>query len=191
MGHDLGIDVTRIDTGFSFHLGVSTVYTDFCFVVHVKRTYNNVFEFHGGISEAHHEIQRAHKDLRFENNVPSVGIGHSKPNYTIESCAQLVAGLLYLQYHRKKQRQTHEERRRHVENLRGDYVSEARHIHSEPHELDTRVRTRPYNKPELSDEARRNVVELSPEYLRELRANRSARSSGGRAMESSPDQGWS
>ncbi|KAL8811458.1 MAG: hypothetical protein Q9223_001707 [Gallowayella weberi] len=105
-------------------------------------------------------------------------------------CALVIAGLLYLQYHRKKQRQTHEERRRHVENVRHDYISEALRIYNQPQELDTRVRTRPYIKPELSDEARRNIVELSPEYLRELVANRSARASGGLAVEPPPNQGW-
>ncbi|KAL8676149.1 MAG: hypothetical protein Q9186_007303 [Xanthomendoza sp. 1 TL-2023] len=112
-------------------------------------------------------------------------------------CVLVVIGLLYLRHHRKMRRHSHEQRRRQVENLRNDYVSEALRIFREPQELDTRVRTRPYVKPELSDEARRNIVELSPEYLRELAGNRILRVSSplrgqgqGQGGEGLMDQGW-
>ncbi|KAI4101526.1 MAG: hypothetical protein LQ339_005023 [Xanthoria mediterranea] len=87
-------------------------------------------------------------------------------------CILLVLTSFYLLHRRKKHKsQQHHNRLQHEEKLRNWYTPV---IRREPHELDTRLIMRPYSKPELSEDARRHVVEVSADDRQGVRSMRAS-----------------
>ncbi|KAI4218213.1 MAG: hypothetical protein L6R36_009074 [Xanthoria steineri] len=100
-------------------------------------------------------------------------------------CILLVLIAFYLLHRRRKHKsQQQHNRLQHEEKLQNWYTPV---IRREPHELDTRLIMRPYNKPELSEDARRHVVEVSADDrqgVRSMRASVFQEPGGGRKSSS-------
>ena len=76
----------------------------------------------------------------------------------------LIAAFFYVWFRRRRQRRRlEEEEQKREETVQWDSrVAEYRQvIASEPQEMDTRLKTRTYSKPELSDDARRDISEVA------------------------------
>ncbi|CAL8582674.1 hypothetical protein XPA_008325 [Xanthoria parietina] len=87
-------------------------------------------------------------------------------------CILLVFTAFYLLHRRRKHKsQQQHHRLQHEEKLRNWYTPV---IRREPHELDTRLIMRPYNKPELSEDARRHVVEVLADDRQGVRSMRAS-----------------
>ncbi|CAO1606217.1 hypothetical protein XANCAGTX0491_009717 [Xanthoria calcicola] len=86
-------------------------------------------------------------------------------------CILLVLTAFYLLHRRKKHKSQHRNRLQHEQKLRTWYTPV---IRREPHELDTRLIMRPYSKPELSEDARRHVVEVSADDRQGVRSMRAS-----------------
>ncbi|KAI4282244.1 MAG: hypothetical protein L6R38_003076 [Xanthoria sp. 2 TBL-2021] len=105
-------------------------------------------------------------------------------------CILLAFTAIYLLHRRKKHKSQQHKRLQHEEKIRNWYTPVVRRG---PHELDTRLISRPYMKPELSEEARRHVVEVSADDLQEVRSMRASvvhQGGGGRKSRSTVIEEW-
>ncbi|KAL8767864.1 MAG: hypothetical protein Q9209_005756 [Squamulea sp. 1 TL-2023] len=90
------------------------------------------------------------------------------------ACLGIIGTVLCLLYRRKKIREKREAHRREEEKVDEEYTNTPQRVgatENGPCELEARTPTKPYAKPELSDDARKRIAELSAEHLRELAAN--------------------
>ncbi|KAL8645597.1 MAG: hypothetical protein Q9226_007230 [Calogaya cf. arnoldii] len=100
----------------------------------------------------------------------------------------LIAAMAFCLLHRRKKHLSRQHKRlQHEEKLRNWYTPI---IRRGPHELDTRLISRPYMKPELSEDARRYVIEVSAGDTAQVQSVRASIVPGPRKSRSTIIEEW-